>query len=126
MSDVVKIRLAEKIQLDQVRLDALYSQLGAAGAETVVCRAMEELAVRLSECNTLWRESSLIRLRKHARSLIAISDQIGMHMLAQVAADVTAALDAKDEVAVAATLSRMLRIGERSLTAMWAMEDMSI
>lgn len=126
MSDVIKIRLAEKIQLDQVRLDGLYTQLGATGAETVICRAMEELAVRLSECNTLWRESSLIRLRKHARSLIAISDQIGMRLLAQVAADVTTALDAEDEVAVAATLSRMLRIGERSLTALWAMEDMSI
>jgi hypothetical protein len=126
MSDVVKIRLAEQIQLDQVRLDALYAQLGAAGAETVVCRAMEELAVRMTECETLWRANSVIQLRKHTRSLIAISDQIGMHLLAQVARDVTDSLDAKDSVAIAATLSRMLRIGERSLSAIWAMEDQSI
>ena len=78
MSDVVKIRLAEKIQLDQVRLDELYSQLGAAGAETVVCRAMEELAVRLSECSTLWRESSLIRLRKQFLSYAFESIQFTM------------------------------------------------
>ena len=126
MNTITQIRLVERVDIDHDRLGALYAEMGNVGAENVVCRAMEELAVRLSECSTLWRESSLIRLRKHARSLIAISDQIGMHMLAQVAADVTAALDAKDEVAVAATLSRMLRIGERSLTAMWAMEDMSI
>lgn len=126
MSDVVNIRLAEKIQLDQVRLDGLYAQLGAAGAETVVCRAMEELAIRMAECEVLWRDNSTVQLRKHARSLIAISDQIGMHLLAQVAADVTASLDARDQVAVAATLSRMLRIGERSLSAIWAMEDQSI
>ncbi len=126
MSDVVEIRLAEKIQLDQARLDALYTQLGAAGAETVVCRAMEELAVRMTECETLWRDNSVVQLRKHARSLIAIADQIGMHRLAQVAGDVTVCIDLGDEVAVAATLSRMLRIGERSLSAIWSMEDLSI
>lgn len=126
MNDIVKIRLAEQIQLDQVRLGALYAQLGESGADDVISRAMEELAVRLAQCDTLWRAGNLVQLRKHARSLIAIADQIGMHRLAQVAGDVTICLDNDDEVAVAATLSRMLRIGERSLSAIWAMEDLSI
>lgn len=126
MSEVVKIRLSEQIQLDQVRLGTLYAQLGETGAESVVSRAMEELAVRLSQCDTLWRDKNKVQLRKHARSLIAIADQIGMHRLAQVAGDVTASIDAEDDVAVAATLSRMLRTGERSLSAIWSMEDLSI
>lgn len=126
MNDVVSIRLAEQIQLDQVRLGTLYAQLGEAGAGNVISRAMEELAVRLAQCETLWRAGHNVQLRKHARSLIAISDQIGMRRLAQVAGDVTACLDRDDEVAVAATLSRMLRIGEQSLSAIWAMEDLSI
>lgn len=126
MNDVVNIRVAEQIQLDQVRLGTLYAQLGETGAGNVISRAMEELAVRLAQCDALWRAKNRIQLRKHARSLIAIADQIGMHRLAQVAADVTACLDADDDVAVAATLSRMLRIGERSLSAIWSMEDLSI
>ncbi len=126
MNDIVKIRLTEQIQLDQVRLGTLYAQLGEAGAGDVISRAMEELAVRLAQCDTLWRARNLMQLRKHARSLIAIADQIGMHRLAQVAGNVTVCLDNDDEVAVAATLSRMLRIGERSLSAIWAMEDLSI
>lgn len=126
MNDVVNIRVAEQIQLDQVRLGTLYAQLGEAGAGNVISRAMEELAVRLAQCDTLWRAKNRVQLRKHARSLIAISDQIGMHRLAQVAGDVTTCIDAEDEVAIAATLSRMLRIGERSLSAIWAMEDLSI
>lgn len=126
MNDIVKIRLAEQIQLDQVRLGALYAQLGESGADDVISRAMEELAVRLAQCDTLWRAGNLVQLRKHARSLIAIADQIGMHRLAQVAGDVMICLDNDDEVAVVATLSRMLRIGERSLSAIWAMEDLSI
>lgn len=126
MKNIVNIRVTEQIQLDQVRLGTLYAQLGEAGAGDVISRAMEELAVRLAQCDTLWRARNLAQLRKHARSLIAISDQIGMHRLAQVAGDVTVCLDGKDEVAVAATLSRMLRIGERSLSAIWAMEDLSL
>jgi hypothetical protein len=126
MSDVVKIRLSEQIQLDQVRLGTLYAQLGETGAENVVCRAMEELAVRMAQCETLWRANNSVQLRKHARSLIAIAEQIGMYRLAQVASDVTNCIDAEDTIAVAATLSRMLRIGERSLSAIWSMEDLSI
>lgn len=126
MDDIINIRVTEQIQLDQVRLGTLYAQLGEAGAGNVISRAMEELAVRLAQYGTLWRARNLVQLRKHARSLIAIADQIGMHRLAQVAGDVTACLDNEDEVAVAATLSRMLRTGERSLSAIWAMEDLSL
>ncbi|MEP1767072.1 MAG: hypothetical protein ABJJ53_10615 [Sulfitobacter sp.] len=126
MNNVIEIRLAEQIQLDQVRLGMLYSQLGEAGAEAVVCRAMEEIAARLAQCEELWRAQNHTLLRKQARSLIAIADQIGMHRLAQVARDVTLCVDSKDSIAVTATLSRLLRIGERSLSAIWSMEDLSI
>lgn len=126
MNDVVQIQLSETIQLDQNRLGTLYAQLGEASAENVVCRAMEELAVRMAQCDTLWRAQNFEQLRKHARSLIAIADQIGMDDLAQVARDVTNCIDARDNIAVAATLSRMLRIGERSLSAIWSLDDLSL
>jgi|TARA_B110000908_G_scaffold162041_1_gene207013 hypothetical protein len=126
MKDVVNIRVTETIQSDQVRLGMLYSQLGEAGAGDIISRAMEELAVRLAQCDTLWRARNLAQLRKHSRSLIAISDQIGMQRLAQVAGDVTVCLDNEDDIAIAATLSRMLRVGERSLSAIWALEDLSL
>lgn len=126
MSEVIRIRLSEPVQLDQARLDTLYAQLGETGAENVMCRAMEELAVRLSQCETFWRAQNKVQLRKHARSLIAIADQIGMQTLAMVADSVTDCVDTKDDVALAATLSRMLRIGERSLAAVWSMENLSL
>lgn len=126
MSEVVEMTLSEQIQLDQVRLGTLFAQLGERGAEDVVGRAMEELAVRMAQCETLWRAGHREKLRKNARSLIAISEQIGMYRLAQVAADVTTCIDANDDVALAATLGRMLRTGERSLSAIWAMEDLTI
>lgn len=116
----------ESARLDSERLGALYRQLGDTGAEDVVCRAIEELAVRLSHCERLWRQQEWQDLRKSARSLIAISEQIGMTALASVARDVTQAVDADDHVAVSATLFRLIRVGERSLTAVWDLQDLSV
>ncbi|WP_187429332.1 hypothetical protein ROLI_039740 [Roseobacter fucihabitans] len=126
MDQVLKIRLKETVHVDQDRLAALYAELGEAGAEDVVCRAMEELALRLSHCSRLYTADNGAELRKCARSLIAIADQIGMHVLARVAADVITAIDAEDEPALAATLARLIRIGEQSLTAIWDLQDITI
>ncbi|MEM6303695.1 MAG: hypothetical protein AAF744_03185 [Pseudomonadota bacterium] len=116
---VLQFQTTERVALDQERLGALYRQLGTPGAEDVVCRAMEELALRMSHTERLYSEGDWPALRKNTRSLIAIADQIGMMMLSKVAGDVTECIDAGDPVAVAATLTRLMRIGERSLTAIW-------
>jgi hypothetical protein len=120
---VLQIRPTEQVDLDQDRLGALYHQLGEDNAEDVVCRALEELAVRLGQCDRLYRDGSWADLRKNSRLLIAIAEQIGMHALARVARDVTICLDQGDAIAVAATLSRLIRVGERSLTAVWDLQD---
>lgn len=126
MDQVLKIGLKETVHVDQDRLAALYAELGEAGAEDVVCRAMEELALRLSHCSRLHTAANMPELRKCARSLIAIADQIGMHALARVAGDVINAVDVDDGPATAATLARLLRIGEQSLTAIWDLQDITI
>lgn len=58
--------------------------------------------------------------------MVAIAEQIGMAGLARVAGDVTNAIDEGDAVATAATLCRMIRVGERSLTAIWDLQDLSV
>lgn len=115
----------ETVRLDHGRVESLYRQLGETGAEDVICRAIEELAVRLAHCERLWRKGRLEDLRKSARSLIAIADQIGMTTLSRVAGDVTRTIDAQDAAALGATLCRLMRIGERSLTAVWDLQDIS-
>ena len=116
----------EAVHFDPERLKELYVQLGEASAEDVVCRALEELAVRLSHTERCYREGRLLDMRKSARSLCAIADQIGMAMFSRVARDVTRCADSGDRVALAATLARLLRIGERSLSEIWDLQDMSV
>lgn len=126
MNHVLTLRPMETVHVDYDRLGALYAELGEAAAEDVVCRAMEELALRLSHCSRLHSAGEKKQLRKCARSLIAISEQVGMLVLARVANDVICALDAQDEPAVAATLARLVRTGEQSLTAIWDLQDVTI
>lgn len=126
VAEIYDLIQSETVRLDPDRVGGLYRQLGDTGAEDVVCRAIEELAVRLAHCERLWRDRNLDELRKSARSLIAISEQIGMTALAQVAGDVTRTIDAGDPVALGATLFRLVRIGERSLTAVWDLQDLSV
>ena len=126
MNTVTQIRLSERVEIDHDRLGALYTEMGNIGAENVVCRAMEELALRMSHCDRLHRCGEMDDLRKSVRSLIAISDQIGMVLLANVARDVMACIDKSDRVALAATLARLMRIGEGSLVAIWDLQDITI
>ncbi|WP_299613937.1 hypothetical protein [uncultured Tateyamaria sp.] len=126
MSTVTQIQLHESVQVNHDRLNALYGEMDPANAEDVVCRAMEELALRMGHCDRLYRKGQLNDLRRSAKSLIAIADQIGMDALAKVAGDVVRCAEARDQVAIAATLGRLLRTGEGSLTAIWDLQDVTI
>tara|TARA_R110000868_G_scaffold400956_1_gene675822 strand:- start:74418 stop:74798 length:381 start_codon:yes stop_codon:yes gene_type:complete len=123
---VLVLAQQEVVRVDPDRLQALYLQLGDSGAEDVLCRAMEEVAVRLSHTERLYRQDRMGDMRKSARSLVAIADQIGMNALARVSTDVTRCIDVGDPVALAATLARLLRVGERSLTAVWDLQDITV
>jgi len=84
---------------------------------------MEELALRMSHCNRLYQASNWPELRKNCRSLIAIAEQVGLEKLAHVAGNVICAIDQTSPVAIGATLTRLIRIGDRSLTAIWDTQD---
>lgn len=109
----------EAVGLDADRLALLCRQIGPNAAEDMLCRALEELANRLAQTERCHRNGRMAEMRKSARSLIAMSEQIGMGQLARVAADVTGCLDAGDRVALAATLARLVRVGERSFCEIW-------
>ena len=126
MATLAVLRYDEGVRLDPDRLVALYSDLGEAGAEQVVCRAMEELAARLTEIRRVADEGNPAAMRRSARLLIRVAEQVGMLTFARVAGDVLRATDAGDPAAQAATLARLLRIGDRSLNAVWDLRDRTV
>lgn len=126
LEQVVFLKHSEQVRLDANRLEDLYRQLGEPAAEEVICRALEEIAARLSHTDRCYRAQEFEAMRKSARSIIAIAEQIGMQLLADVARDVTRCIDMNDGIALAATLARFLRTGEGSLSEIWDLQDLSI
>jgi len=116
----------EVANVDYDRLNELYTQLGQSNAKDIVCRAMEELALRLTHCDKLYRDKALGDLHKSAKSLVAIADQIGMPAVSSVAGNVTICIDCENTIALAARVARLLRIGEESLAVIWDLQDITI
>lgn len=123
MAAIENLCFGEPISIDGDRVSILLRDLGSAGAERVISRAANEISDRLLLVETSWAESDFCRLRRTAQSLIAISDQVGMHLLAHVACDVASLSDGGDDPALAATIARLQRVGEGSLSAMWAGQE---
>lgn len=120
---VAVLRHEEVVRLNPDRVRALYAELGEEGAECVVERAMQEMAVRLGAMERDWRRGDIEGLARHARSVGRLAAEVGMASLARVAADVAATAAAADLTACAATLARLLRIGDRSLASIWDLRD---
>lgn len=126
MEQIILLKQQEQSGLDPDILEQLYYQLGDRYAEDIVCRALEELAVRLSYTARCHREDRMGDMRKSARSLTKIAEQIGMQGLTKVAADVVDCIDKGDSIGLAATAARLLRMGECSLCEIWDLQGLSI
>jgi len=125
-AEVSGLRHDEGVRLDPDRLGALYAELGHASAESVVCRAMEELAVRITDMQRFLATGEHDALYRSGRLLAKVADQIGMTSLARVATDVCLCAERGDGAALGATMARLVRIGDRSLTAVWDLQDLSV
>ncbi|PKP70958.1 MAG: hypothetical protein CVT82_04120 [Alphaproteobacteria bacterium HGW-Alphaproteobacteria-4] len=126
MADISVLHHQEGVRLDPDRVVALYAELGEVGAEAVMCRSIEELAVQLAALQKAARAADAGALVEAAGRLGRLAEQIGMVSLARVAGDVAKAALGGDAAGMAATLARLVRIGDRSLTAVWDMQDMSL
>ena len=120
---VLQLRPLEGVRVDQSRLGAFYEEVGAAEAEETLCRAVEDISLRMTKCDSHYRTGKHKPLQINTSAIIKIADKIGMYTLSRVAHDVMHCIDTKDETALAATLSRLIRTGERSLIAIWDMQD---
>lgn len=124
MAQLTRLRPEEPVRLERTRLAAIYASAGEAQAEEIICRAMEELALRLSLMERAYAAGEADALVKGARGLVAIAEQVGMSDIARVAADVAACAQRRDDPALGATIARLMRISDRSLTAVWDTADM--
>lgn len=128
---IVSLAPRERPQMDSRQIDALCHQVGEPAAEDILCRALEDVGIRLMQIEHMAAPGTPGTaphedLHKALRGLAAVASQIGLSSLAQVARDVMQCVEDADPVAQAATLARLLRTGEASFAALCREHDLSI
>ncbi len=126
MEQITTMMPRECVRLDADQLESLYTKLGEDEADNVLCRAMEEMAIRIKQSEKLYNAGATRELRRTVQSLVTIADQVGLKTLSRVSSDVIACIDVNDWVALGATYSRLLRSSDQSLTAIWDLQDVTV
>lgn len=123
MNDVSTIRLTETAGLDRERLADILVEMGEPAAERLIGRTLEDLAERLNRAERAWVRGDHVRLCHGAREMADVAARIGLTTFAQSAVNVSRVSMTGDYAALAATVARMIRVGEASLMSVWDMRD---
>lgn len=126
MEEVCFLAPAESPRIDPDRIEELRCEVGALAAEDMVCRAMEDIALRLCHLHALAENGRRDELRKGLQTLGTIAEQIGLTGITRIAGDVLTCIAHDDPVAEAATLARLTRTGEQSLAALWDLQGVTV
>lgn len=123
---VVNLKVEEAVRFEPRRLADLYRRMGEIGAENTLCDAMEELTIQLVRIEKLAKRGRISDVCDIAEKIAPVAGQIGLRGLECVAYDVAACGRNGDFTGFAATVARITRMGNKSLTAIWDPQGMMI
>ncbi|SFR34853.1 hypothetical protein [Litoreibacter janthinus] len=124
MQDIVKLELREPVRVDPDRLVELCVSMGETRAEAMITTAMEELARGMVEIEDAYSAQNMDMLTSRGDILVKTARHIGMTTFARVADDVVSCARLREGIPLAATLNRLRRIADRSLSAVWDMQNL--
>lgn len=119
MAQIKSLAVSEPVRVDARRVGDIISELGETAAQNVIGLALEQLAVALTATDQALEAGDLALAVSHADRLSRLAWQIGLLSLAGVAMDLGALADRGETAALAAVRARLMRVGNRSLTAIW-------
>ena len=119
MGNLAVLALDEAVRLDAGRMGEIVDELGELAAQNVIGVALEQLAQALATARGAAMGGDMAALVAQADLLSRLAWQMGLVSLAGVAVDVGTCADRRDATALGATLARLMRVGNRSLTQIW-------
>ncbi len=95
------------------------AQTGAPGVFAPFAEdAVEDMVVCLAGIEAAWASSEFKRLATTLDTISTLSERTGLKDVAYVANEAAGLVDRKDEVALAAVIARLVRVGEASLATL--------
>ncbi|WP_304616121.1 DNA repair protein RecO C-terminal domain-containing protein [Paracoccus sp. (in: a-proteobacteria)] len=119
MAQVTTLAMWEQVRVDTRRVAGIVNELGETSARNVIELALEQLAAKLTAVDQALSQGDLAQAAADAERVARLAWQIGLLSLAGVAMDLGSCADRGDRVALAAVQARLMRVGNRSLTAIW-------
>lgn len=126
MDELCELELRESVTVDPDRLVELCVSMGELKAEGMITTAVEELARGMVELEAAFHAQNLDLLGNRSHILAQTARHIGMVTFARVAEDVKDCASVGQWVPLSATFNRLRRIADRSLNAVWEMQDISV
>ena len=127
MTEPVRLeQTAEVARFDPARLEQLCREKGEAQAETEAAEALSIIGRLLRNIGPDSVHRMDHELIEYVTALQAAADRIGMSTLARVAGDVRTCIDRGDQAAVGATMARLYRVGDRSIHAIFDLDDQMV
>ncbi|MDO6590843.1 hypothetical protein DS901_10610 [Loktanella sp. D2R18] len=117
--DVITLRCPDLPQLNAVPLQRLFATKSESEAEAIVCRVLEDLALRLDVLQKGLASQNLAMMLKPCRKIRLIAEQIGLTEIAITADHVQTCLRQADLTALAATLARLERSFDAAGNELW-------
>ncbi|WP_234464166.1 hypothetical protein [Paracoccus caeni] len=124
MAYIRALALSESVKVDTRRVGDIVRELGETAASNVIGLALEQLASALTETDAAYRENELAAAAVHAERLSRLAWQVGLLSLAGVAMDMGSSAERRDSIAMSAIHARLMRVGNRSLTAIWEKSEL--
>lgn len=106
---------AVSLRVDAEPLLRLQTAQGSQAARDLVSRTCEELGHRLARIADHYRDCAFPELAAEARGIAAAAVPVGLTELARAASHVCACTARNDPAALAATVARLVRLGDRAL-----------
>ncbi|PWR01436.1 hypothetical protein DKT77_17170 [Meridianimarinicoccus roseus] len=113
------LEFEEQVGVDAGRLTRLYRDVGDREADRLICDAMEDLALSLARIGRAYAARDSARIIDLAVGMESLCARIGLPKLERVARSVAICARRGDGAGLDATLARLSRVGDRSLSAVW-------
>ena len=123
MSIVTVLQCNRNPAMDPGPLSEIYKDLGDKVAEETICRALEDLAIRLNRLQDMRAVAGFEDLTRQAQRMAAVADGIGLTEVATAARHVATCAGQHDGVALEATLCRLERGFDLAISHVWDFRD---
>lgn len=109
--------------LDPYPIHHILSSKGEVVGEAMICRILEDIALRLDNLQAAKFTHSFAEIDRPARRIVHVSSRIGLVDVSQSAGHVGVAARQEDEVALSATLARLERAFDVAVSEIWRYRD---